>query len=356
MIQYKYGKVLYGGGEKMICKYCGKEIGYINGFCDDVCQGKYYGEKSLLIDYGIGICKTCGNEFKKKSTNQVYCGKECRSGSYKKIYESSKMVYKKECEKCGQEFETTSKIARYCSEECKKKLYKYVCIRCGEEFESTTRNRKICSPDCLKRTRYTKICEYCGIEYETTDKNSKCCSGRCRDDSRRKTHREFIDELIEVHEGTIVPLEMYKSANSNIKCKCIICDREYNKQAHRYIGSYKEGCQCRLSKGEVQVRSWLDKHNISYKEQYGFDDLKYKGKLLFDFAIIDDNKVSMLIEYDGEQHYGKPKHWSKKKFDNQKLRDSLKNKYCEENNIRLLRIPYYESNVDGLLNKELGYE
>lgn len=341
----------------MICIYCGKVIKEsINGFCDAVCQGKYYGEQSLLIDYGTGTCKVCGNEFQKKSTNQVYCSDECRKENYKIKYESSKSIYKKKCEKCGQIFETTSKLEKYCSDECKKKQYVYVCIRCGKEFQSTTRNRKICSPDCLRKTRYEKTCEHCGIEYETTDKKSKFCSSRCRDDSRRKTHREFIEELIEAHEGTIVPLGIYKNANSNIKCKCIVCGREYSKPAYRYIGSYKEGCQCRLSKGEIEVRNWLDKHNISYKEQHGFDDLRHKSKLLFDFAIIIDNKVRMLIEYDGEQHYKKPRHWSKKKFDNQKLRDSLKNKYCQDNNIKLIRIPYYETNIDEVLRRELECE
>lgn len=340
----------------MNCKYCGKETEEnINGFCDEICQGKYYGKKSLLIDYGTDVCKVCGNTFKKKSINQAYCSDECRKEYYKYKRESGKTKYIKNCEKCGKLFQTTRKSDKYCSNECREKPFKCVCIRCGKEFYSARKDGKICSPDCLKKTRHLKICEHCGIEYETTDKKSKYCSSRCRDDSRRKTHREFIDELIEVHDGTIVPLEMYKNANENLKCKCIICDREYNKPAYKYIGSYKEGCKCRLSKGEVQIRSYLDKHNISYKEQYSFIDLKYKSKLLFDFAIIKDNVVDMLIEYDGIQHY-RDKGWGEKKFKNQKFRDSLKNKYCKENNIKLIRIPYYETNIDELLNKELGYE
>lgn len=35
-------------------------------------------------------------------------------------------------------------------------------------------------------------------------------------------------------------------------------------------------------------------------------------------------------------------------------RDNIKNKYCEENNIKLIRIPYTEfDNIENILNKEL---
>jgi hypothetical protein len=63
----------------------------------------------------------------------------------------------------------------------------------------------------------------------------------------------------------------------------------------------------------------------------------------------------MLIEYDGIQHY-KSNGWGEEKFQQQKLKDSLKNKYCKENNIKLLRIPYYETNINKLLSDEFKSE
>lgn len=332
----------------MICKYCGKEIEEnINGFCDNICQGKYYGEQSLLVDYGTAICKVCGKEFEKKSTNQIYCSEQCR---YEQNYKPK--IHKLICKKCSKEFESTNKAIKYCSDECKANPYRHICTRCGKEFESATKDRKICSPECLKKTRYIKTCEYCGIEFETTYKKQKFCSSQCASNSRKKTHEEFVKEVIEAHSGTIVPLEMYVSSNTNIKCKCLLCGREYNKQAFRYIGIYKEGCKCKNSKGETEVKAWLDEHNIQYKEQYGFDDLKYKNKLLFDFAIIEDKKLKMLIEYDGIQHY-KPRGWAKKSFKERSARDKLKDEYCKENNIPLVRIPYTEKDIGEILSNAL---
>lgn len=42
-------------------------------------------------------------------------------------------------------------------------------------------------------------------------------------------------------------------------------------------------------------------------------------------------------------------------FDITQTRDSIKNKYCEDNGIKLLRIPYWDfKNIDEILSKELG--
>lgn len=60
-----------------------------------------------------------------------------------------------------------------------------------------------------------------------------------------------------------------------------------------------------------------------------------------------------MIEYDGEQHY-----WAvfgEKSFQNTLKHDEIKNNYCKENNIPLLRIPYWEKDnieviIDNFIN------
>jgi hypothetical protein len=50
----------------------------------------------------------------------------------------------------------------------------------------------------------------------------------------------------------------------------------------------------------------------------------------FDYAIFnDDNSISRLIEFDGEQHFNKNSPWYNATHNN----DILKNKYCKDNNI-----------------------
>ena len=61
----------------------------------------------------------------------------------------------------------------------------------------------------------------------------------------------------------------------------------------------------------------------------------------------------MCIEFDGQQHYQ-----NKYGLDSLKVtqyHDKIKNDYCKDNNIKLLRIKYTEfNNIENILIKELN--
>jgi hypothetical protein len=101
-------------------------------------------------------------------------------------------------------------------------------------------------------------------------------------------------------------------------------------------------CGCIKSKGEEAIAKILFVNNINFIKQFEFDNLKGIGmkKLKFDFAILKDNKLSHLIEYDGEQHYDKTSKFYTEEIE---LHDNLKNEYCQKNNIRLIRLRSYEN-------------
>lgn len=71
----------------------------------------------------------------------------------------------------------------------------------------------------------------------------------------------------------------------------------------------------------------------------------------FDFAIINqNNKVLGLVEYDGEFHFSQV--YKGDNYETTKIHDNRKNIYCQENNIPLLRIPYWEyDNIDKILDE-----
>ena len=109
------------------------------------------------------------------------------------------------------------------------------------------------------------------------------------------------------------------------------------------------GCSiCSSSKGELRVLKYLDNKKIENTQQKTFDDCKYKSKLPFDFYL---PKYNTCIEYDGEQHYNPIEKWGGvKNLENIKLRDSIKTKYCSDNNITLIRIPYWDfENIETIL-------
>lgn len=105
------------------------------------------------------------------------------------------------------------------------------------------------------------------------------------------------------------------------------------------------GCSsCKNSLGSNSVRAWLDNHNISYKAEYKTKECKDKKELPFDFAISDENgKLLGLVEYDGQQHFEPCSLFGKGQgFMITVLHDAIKNQFCEDNNIPLLRIPYWD--------------
>jgi hypothetical protein len=63
--------------------------------------------------------------------------------------------------------------------------------------------------------------------------------------------------------------------------------------------------------------------------------------LRFDFAIMENNNLKMLIEYDGKQHF-EIAFDDEKSFTRTQIHDKMKNDFTKENDIPLCRIPYTE--------------
>lgn len=101
-----------------------------------------------------------------------------------------------------------------------------------------------------------------------------------------------------------------------------------------------------MSKLEDKVANILNTHNIKYLREYSFPDLVglKNTPLRFDFAILKENKILLLIEIDGEQHFKFTKHFHKTVFDFMKARewDRKKNSYCLVKRIPLIRVPYWD--------------
>jgi len=98
-------------------------------------------------------------------------------------------------------------------------------------------------------------------------------------------------------------------------------------------------------KQENEIMTLLFQNNFIWTKQYSFEDCKDTSPLPFDIAIYnDDFDLSYLIEYDGEGHFFNVSNWD---YNKTHKHDLIKNKYCFEHNIPLIRIPY---------NKEYTFE
>jgi len=122
-------------------------------------------------------------------------------------------------------------------------------------------------------------------------------------------------------------------------CECLKCGRKNVIVFGDYLrNGNTKSCGCLNSFNESKICSILDKNNIQYKQQIYFSDFPYRQTLFFDIGIYNKDKLLYLIEYDGIQHFHQG-HFSND-FDTTHKNDIVKNKYCFEHNIPLIRIPY----------------
>ncbi|MDM0587719.1 hypothetical protein QTH25_13160 [Clostridium perfringens] len=113
-----------------------------------------------------------------------------------------------------------------------------------------------------------------------------------------------------------------------------------------------QGCPvCNASKGEKEIREYLKKNNIEFKREYRFEDCKYKQLLPFDFYI---SNYNLCIEFDGRQHFESFEFYGgEQEFKLTQIRDEIKNNYCKDNGVKLIRIPYWElDNIERILDEE----
>ena len=107
------------------------------------------------------------------------------------------------------------------------------------------------------------------------------------------------------------------------------------------------------------VQQILDEYGFSYEKEKTFNDLKMKRMLRYDYYV---DSLNCLIEFDGEQHYYEIDYFKDSKDAHLKryASDNMKSDYALENNINLIRIPYWSDisqirvKIDRLIgNKQL---
>lgn len=103
----------------------------------------------------------------------------------------------------------------------------------------------------------------------------------------------------------------------------------------------KERKESKMSAGELVIAEFLKKNLVDFEREY-YDPVlvnKYTNSLLFfDFYL---PKYKLVIEFDGIYHY-KPIEGADA-LSKQIRRDNIKNRYCKNKGIKILRIPYWES-------------
>lgn len=268
------------------------------------------------------------------------------------------------CE-CGEIFETTYATI--------KKMKKIRCKKCV--IKSTSKKNMNSYEDVLKtveekigerftilpfeykgkqKTNIDLICKKCGKEisrlYHTINtKDIKC---ECEFQLEKWTKERAIIlvyeytndfEVLECKRGDAIILK-------HKNCGCEFSRAFWNIQQNQ--GVKCPLCDSKESLGVKIITEYLEDNDIEYIKEYRFSDCKDIKTLPFDFYL---PKYNICIEYDGQQHF-KPNGFSSSEehFIKTIKHDEMKNKYCQENNIHLVRIRYDENkNIKNILSNIL---
>jgi hypothetical protein len=166
---------------------------------------------------------------------------------------------------------------------------------------------------------------------------------------KNRKDKVFIEKSNEIH-NNMYDYSLVDYLNNKTKVK-IKCNRHgiFEQTPSSHLQGH--GCpNCSASKGEKEIEKILNKNKIDFIRQYSFKDCRYKLPLYFDFYLL---KYNLCIEFDGELHFGIDTHFNYDK-DIVKIRDNIKNNYCRNNNIRLVRISYKENitnKMNGILSE-----
>lgn len=155
---------------------------------------------------------------------------------------------------------------------------------------------------------------------------------QCKADFQR-----YIDKYVT---GEYVIIGKYVKSTKPILLKHVECGNLTEISPHNFKNGVR--CdKCKSYKGELKIRDLLLKKGVFFEEQVRFSDCRLKKPLVFDFFLPIHN---ILIEFDGEQHDRPIERWGgEKAFRLQRKRDEIKNNYCKNNGITLVRIGYYEN-------------
>lgn len=197
------------------------------------------------------------------------------------------------------------------------------------------------------KTKIRIICPKHGLFFQRPEDhlNGQGCPECGRMISGKKTsftQKLFVERSKKVHGNKYdYSKSVYVGARNKL---CVICPKhgEFWQTADAHIRG--QGCpECskhRVSKGEDLIKKFLEERKVDFIHNKAC--LDFLGELRPDFYLPDYN---LIIEYDGEQHF-KPVDLfgGDEEFLKTQERDKLKNKLCEEHNIKLVRISYTQFN------------
>lgn len=283
---------------KVVCDYCGKE--YTMTYCD------YNSREDKIIDACNGKCRAL------------------------KQYDSSRN------KRAKYQFD---KVREVCD------MYNYELLTKEEDFTTTHMDIRF-------------ICKKHGVQKMMLDnfiRGHKCYFCSYEERANNLMHSsEYVKSIIESYnDNKLLNPKDYSGSNvHNLKIECGSCGNIYITSFSDYISNMQircKSCANKESVAERRIREFLTCNKINFEQEKIFDNCRDIRRLPFDFYL---PKYNLIIEFDGQHHFYET---GRGNYESTKKHDEIKNQYCKNNNIDLLRIPYWDGNdLEKIIAKQLN--
>lgn len=225
-----------------------------------------------------------------------------------------------------------------------KKMWNCKCLACGNK--------------AIKREDRLRIGAIGGVVYSSGKKDSGTRSCGCKQAKIFKKPNVEGTTKTKYTENTLSGLKIlyrteFMDVNGSciVMCKCPLCGNAFPTTTR----SLRKNCGCQegspllsiddffkrnkcKSKGEEVILKMLESVQAPVEMGKCFMNCKDKSLLPFDFYLESPQFGKYIIEFDGEQHFKNIEYFGN--FETRRKHDLIKNRFCWENGIKLIRIPY----------------
>lgn len=202
-------------------------------------------------------------------------------------------------------------------------------------------------------------------DFECTQCHYKCSFNKTLNQHIKMVHNKIKDILCSQCDYTCSTnshlKQHIKQVHDKIKDKkCLQCD--YNCSTKGDLNLHIKTCTGKLkcSSGEYEIIKLFNALDLERYIDYIYDEsywnVKDKKLLQWDFILNHKHDNPLVIEYDGSAHYlpvrfgGISEERAQENLKTAQRHDKIKDDYCRENNIPMLRIPYWEKkNIEKLV-------
>tara|TARA_B000000565_G_C23776505_1_gene374232 strand:- start:36 stop:2522 length:2487 start_codon:yes stop_codon:yes gene_type:complete len=360
------------------CEYCNEKT--LNGWnlltilgnkrrdCFDSEKSGNINPRQIIINSAISPvlwfnCDNCNHSFSKTPgllKTGTWCP-YCCNGAIQKICEDS------DCERC---FERS--LASYIGKTKNGKLkiecfdyenngsltprqlikgsntkHQYICDNCPHKFQRSP--QQICN---------NLWCPYCCNQMYTLLCNNINCE-MCRKRSFASFQGKTLEGVLKVEcwssKNKLKPHEVHYCSGKKFIFDCSKCKKDFPIALNHIIHGDSWCPRCNESKLETEINNTIEKLGHIPKRQVKYSDCVDERPLPFDNSIFEYGKPDIMIEGDGRQHFENVSIFGGiERYKTRIRHDIIKNRFCCENNIVLLRISYSDiKNIENLIKKAI---